>query len=146
MLYLPKFSRFVVAACVFIFALSACGGGGGGGGSSNGGGNPPPTVTDTPNSYLPTGSSIRWTYNSNTQLYFSEDTVRDGVHVHSLLYPNGSKEYFVTAANQISLKGIYIPSISVGNGIVYTGDVNFSSPLTIFSSDWRRIDRSRCTK
>jgi hypothetical protein len=118
---------------VFVAVLTACGGGGGGGGSS-----PAPTenpsVIDTPNAYLPTGANVRLTYGAAGQLRFSQDVVENGVHVHSLLYPTGGIEYFVTTADSIQLRGLYLPRITAG-GETYTGDIRFDNFANIFRND-----------
>lgn len=128
-------------------ALVACGGGGGGGGGGDapapapGSATPPPTtpttptVADAPNSYLPTGAQIRWNY-GGPELYFSQSAVIDGRYVHTLLYPTGGKEYWTTAADQLALQGLYLPSIQVGDGVTYTGDIRFANLLTVHRNDW----------
>lgn len=137
---------------IMFFAIAACGGGGGGGGGGESAPttnppatnppttNPPvtnpPAPVDAPNSYLPTASSIRWTYNGGAELAFAAPAVNNGVTVHALQYPTGGREYFVTSAEQISLQGLYLPAISVGDGVNYTGDVRFASPMAMFRGDW----------
>ena len=127
---------------LFVFVLSACGGGGGGGGStgftSDGSSTTPPasTAADSPNAYLPTDPGIKWTYNDATQIGFLPDDTSMGMHVHALLYPTGGEEYFVTATDQINLEGLYLPYISVGDGVIYTGDIRFDNLITVLRSDW----------
>lgn len=126
---------------LFIVLLSACGGSGGGGNDSSNeppssSGNPPLSAADSANAWLPTDPSIKWTYNDNVQAGFLPDDVSSGAHVHAFLYPTGGKEYFVTDIDRLSLQGLYLPTISVGDGVNYTGDVRFNTLLTILQSDW----------
>lgn len=131
------------ALAVVLALLSACGGGGGGGGggSTTTGGDGtnqpsnPPLGPDVANAYLPTGPDVRWTYNGNTQIRFLPADTSSGAYVHGLLYPTGGKEYFVTAADSISLSGLYLPSITVGDGVTYTAEIRFDSALPIFRND-----------
>lgn len=129
------------AACLLFLVLTACGGGGGGGGSSggnNGGNNgsstPPPT--DAAYAYFPTDAGTRWTYDGLGETSFSTFAAANGATVHSLNYPSGAKEYFTTAADQVSLHGLFLHSITVGDGVTYTGDVQFDSPVPILRDSW----------
>lgn len=127
---------------VFVAFLTACGGGGGGGGGSgssgdggaNNGGTSP--ATNAAHAYFPTDAGIRWTYEGLGELGFSTFTGNNGATVHSLNYPSGAKEYFTTSADQIGLYGLFLHSITVGDGINYTGDVQFDSPLPILRNSW----------
>jgi hypothetical protein len=126
-------SRACALALSFV-VLTACGGGGGGGGDG-GSNNPPPA--DVANRYLPTDSSLKWVYNSgSTQLYFLAPALSNGSTVHSLVYPTGGKEHFITSASQIGLQGLYLPSITVGDGVTYTGDVRFNPAAIISDQGW----------
>jgi hypothetical protein len=126
-------------ACLLFLVLTACGGGGGGGGGSSGSNNnpeAPPPAPSVAHAYFPTDAGVEWVYNENIRMSFSSFKTSKGATVHSLNYPNGGKEYFVTAADQISLQGLFLHSITVGDGIVYTGDVQFDSPLPILLNSW----------
>lgn len=128
----------VILFCLTLL-LAACGGGGGGGNGS--GPRDEQNIPDTPNSYLPTSPDIRWIYNYSETAYFSEDKIRNGKHVHALLYPTGGKEYFVTTAEQVQLAGMYIPSIRTSNGGDYTADVYFDTPLALLDPTWVPSDK-----
>jgi hypothetical protein len=86
--------------------------------------------------YFPTDAGVEWVYNETIHTSFSSFTTSKGATAHSLNYPNGGKEYFVTSADQISLQGLFLHSITVGDGVVYTGDVQFDSPLPILRDSW----------
>lgn len=144
------------ALSVLVLNLVACGGGGGGG--SDNAPAPPqqptqpiqpteptePTVpnqpADEPNVFFPTSAVLRWNYHSSTSqttvsLQFSADRVVDGLHVHDLSYPTGGKEYFITSAAQVKLKGMFLPQIFV-DGAPFSADINFSEPLAIWDTGW----------
>lgn len=145
MLEASAMTRYSTAlrSCAIVFLSSmlfACGGGGGGGGGGGdnaapvgGGGNLPPEVA---NAYLPTDSSVKWIYNGNTSLSYLAPAAINNVQTHSLVYPTGGKEYFTTGAQQIGLQGLYIPSITVGDGVTYTGDIKFNQTAVIFHENW----------
>ncbi|HSB94946.1 MAG TPA: hypothetical protein VLC91_00755 [Spongiibacteraceae bacterium] len=122
----------------FVAVLTACGGGGGGGGSdsSNGNGSQPGT-TDAAHAYFPTDTGIRWTYEGLGETSFSTFTGNNGAIVHSLNYPSGAREYFTTSADQIGLYGLFLHSITVGDGVTYTGDVQFDSAVPILRDSWK---------
>lgn len=124
------------ASGFLVVVLSACGGGGGGGGGGGTDNPPAQPPADTANSYLPTDPAIRWTYNDSIETRFEAPTTRNGHVLHSLVYPTGGKEYFVTSAGQISLDGMYLPYIDVGDGTIYTGDIHFDTPLKVFDNGW----------
>jgi hypothetical protein len=126
------------ALLLSLVVLTACGGGGGGGGGGSDGGNSnPPPAADAANRYLPTDAAAKWRYNNGSvELYFLAPASSNRATVHSLVYPTGGKEHFTTSADQIGLQGLYLPSITVGDGIVYTGDVRFNAKAIIFDQGW----------
>lgn len=129
----------ILAPGVLLAVLSACGGGGGGGGgdSAGGGNNNPPSTADAANSYLPTDPAIVWIYNIGAGMQFLPASSSNGQVRHALNYNStGGREYFTTSADQIGLHGLYLPLINVGDGVNYTGDINFNSILPLLRSDW----------
>src|SRR5688572_9323726 len=108
---MSMFGASRLAALLMIVSLvSACGGGGGGGGG--GSPNPPQPPSATPNSYLPTDSTLRWTFNNATvAAKFDAALTRNGAVINPFTYAAGGKEYYVTDGDAVYFAGFYSPSV-----------------------------------